>query len=233
VRVLLGGADGVADPAALTDDDLAVLYAPPDGPFVRANMVATVDGAATGPDGRSGGINDEADHRVFATLRRLCDAVVVGAGTARDEGYGVSAVPIVLVSRRGQVPEGLRGHDPGRVLLATCASAAGLAEARAQLGDDHVLVLGEDAVDLAALPAALGERGLHALLSEGGPGLLGDLLAAGVVDELCATVVPRLLGGGHPRIVGGDGVDVPLEPVLLLEEGGTLLGRWRVRRHDV
>ena len=50
-------------------------------------MVSTVDGAATGPDGRSGGINNAADKRVFDTLRRLCDAVVVGAGTARDEGY--------------------------------------------------------------------------------------------------------------------------------------------------
>lgn len=229
MRVLLGGADGVADPAALTDDDLAVLYAPPPGRFVRANMVSTVDGAGTGPDGLSGGINDEADHRVFATVRRLCDAVVVGAGTARDEGYGPADVPIVLVSRRGQVPEELRGHAPGRVLLATCGTAEGLDQARAELGEEHVLVLGDDAVDLVSLPAALAARGMHSLLSEGGPGLLGDLLAAGVVDELCATVVPRLLGGGHPRIVGGEGVDVPLEPVLLLEQGGTLLGRWRVR----
>jgi riboflavin biosynthesis pyrimidine reductase len=229
VRILLGG-EGVrvGDPQDLTDDDLAALYALAPGRSVRANMVSTVDGAGTGPDGLSGGINDDADGRVFATVRRLCDAVVVGAGTARDEGYGPADVPVVLVSRRGQVPEKLQGHAPGRVLLATCVSAEGLGEARSVLGDDHVLVLGDDEVDLAALPAELGARGMHSLLSEGGPGLLGDLLAAGVVDELCWTVVPRLTGGDAVRMVTGAEVDVALRPALLLEQDGTLLGRWLV-----
>ena len=71
----------------LSDADLDELYAVESRPWLRVNMVSTVDGAATGPDGRSGGINNAADKRVFDTLRRLCDAVVVGAGTARDEGY--------------------------------------------------------------------------------------------------------------------------------------------------
>jgi riboflavin biosynthesis pyrimidine reductase len=209
-----------------TDDDLDRLYAAPSAPWLRVNMISTVDGAATGPDGRSGGINNAADKRVFATLRRLCDCVVVGAGTARDEGYRDLSKPLVLVSRSGEVPEQLRGAPLGSVLMATCAAAEHLEEARALLGDDHVLALGQHRVDLAELKRILAERGLVGMLGEGGPHLLRDLLAEGVVDELDLTIVPRVLAGEHPRITNGPPVDVALRPALLLEDGGTLLGRW-------
>ena len=56
----------------LTDADLDAAYAVPSRPWLRVNMVSTVDGAATGPDGKSGGINNAADKRVFDALRRLC-----------------------------------------------------------------------------------------------------------------------------------------------------------------
>jgi riboflavin biosynthesis pyrimidine reductase len=228
MRLLIGPRTSVA--GDVSDEDLERLYAPPNRTWLRVNMVSTLDGAATGSDGRSGGINNAADKRVFATLRRLADVIVVGAGTVRVERYRPARVPIVVVSRRGDVPESLRTAPPGRVLLATCASAPGLAEARAALGDDHVLVLGDDAVDLAALRAALEAHGHRSLLSEGGPHLLRDLLAAGVVDELTATVVPRLVAGDGLRIAVGPAVDVPLELTLLLEDHGTLLGRWSVPR---
>ena len=172
-----------------SDADLDVLYAVPSTPWLRVNMISTVDGAATGPDGRSGGINNAADKRVFDTLRRLCDAVVVGAGTARDEGYRDLSKPLVLVSRRGQLPPRLRDAEPGSVLMATCAAAEHLDETRALLGDEQVLVLGQHRVDLAELKRTLADRGLVSLLSEGGPHLLRDLLAEGAVDELDLTVV--------------------------------------------
>lgn len=222
MRVLIGGEPG----GELSDDDLAELYAVPDRPWLRVNMISTVDGAATGPGGRSGGINNAADKRVFTTLRRLCDAVVVGAGTAREERYRDVSKPLVLVSRRGEVPEQLRDAPPGAVRLATCASAEHLDESKAILGSDHVHVLGEDRVDLAELKRTLAGLGLTSLLSEGGPHLLRDLLDEGVVDELDLTMVPRLLGADHPRITAGPPVDVPLSLALLLEDDGTLLSRW-------
>jgi riboflavin biosynthesis pyrimidine reductase len=211
-----------------SDADLDALYAVPSTPWLRVNMISTVDGAGTGPDGRSGGINNAADKRVFDTVRRLCDAVVVGAGTARDEGYQDLSKPLVLVSRSGGVPPRLRDAEPGSVLMATCQDAEHLARTREVLGAEQVLVLGEDRVDLARLKTVLAERGLTSLLSEGGPHLLRDLLAEGVVDELDWTVVPRLLAGDHPRITSGPPVDVPLRLELLLEDAGTLLGRWLV-----
>ncbi len=211
--------------------DLPVLYATPDRPWLRANMVTTLDGAATGPDGRSGSINNDVDHAVFRTVRALADAVVVGAGTARAEGYRPVDTPIVVVSRSGEVPAALRGADAGQVLLATTASSPGREEATRLLGADHVLVVGGSEVDPVGLVEQLRERGLRQLLTEGGPGLLADLLAAGVVDEVCLTTVPRVLGGGHRRMTqGAADLDVPLRPTLLLEHDGTLLGRWAVDR---
>lgn len=208
--------------------DLDALYAPLADPWLRVNMVATVDGSATGESGRSGSINNEADHVVFEHLRATADAILVGAGTARAEGYGVAAVPLVVVSRRGDVPEQLRGAPVGSVLLATCAHADGLDAAREVLGSDQVLVLGSHRVDLEALRRTLVERGWTRLLAEGGPHLLRDLLAAGVVDELCTTTVPRLIAGTHPRITDGPPVDVPLRLHTLLEQDGTILARWLI-----
>ena len=158
----------------------------------------------------------------------LGDAICATAQPASVVGCDLSQ-PLVLVSRRGAVPPQLREAEPGSVLMATCAAAERLADARATLGDEQVLVLGHHRVDLAALKQTFVDRGWTSILSEGGPHLLRDLLAEGVVDELDLTVVPRVLGGLHPRITDGAPLDVPLEPALLLEDGGTLLGRWLTR----
>jgi riboflavin biosynthesis pyrimidine reductase len=216
---------GRGAPRDLIEDEVAEAYRPPHGPWLRANMVTTLDGSATGADGRSGSINNDADHVVFEALRSHADAIVVGAGTARDEGYGPAGVPVVLVSRRAQVPDRLQGRG---TLLATCAAAPGLGAAQEQLGDDQVLVLGEDAVDLTRLRPSLHERGLASLLCEGGPRLLADLLDAHQVDELCLTTVPSLVGGDHPRILSGPRLDARPRLAGLLEDDGTLLARWHL-----
>ena len=184
-------------------DDLAELYAVPRLPWLRVNMVSSVDGAATGESGKSGSLNNAADKVVFDHLRSVADVVVVGAGTARAEGYRPTDRPIVVVSRRDELPETLRGADPGSVLV-------------------------EPLGDAVQFKASLVERGWTNILCEGGPSLLGDLLAAGVVDELCTTTVPLLVGGDHRRITQGPPVGVPLRLHTLLESDGTLLARWLV-----
>jgi riboflavin biosynthesis pyrimidine reductase len=228
VRILIDDLNGRVGQSDVDDDDLVGAYRPPRTPWWRVNMVSTVDGSATGANGRSGSINDAADKRVFDTLRGMADAILVGAGTARAEGYGPAAVPVVLVSRSGRVPERLRKAPPGAVLMATVEGAEGLDESRELLGTDHVVTTGDE-VDLAALRRTLSERDMHVVLSEGGPSLLADLVAAGVLDEICMTVVPRMIGGAHPRICEGPDLDADLRLTTLLEERGTLLGRWAVR----
>ena len=84
MRVLVG-----PDLDPLTE--LAELYAAPADPWLRVNMVETLDGAAAGESGRSGSINNAVDRVVYDQLRALADAVLVGAGTARAEGYAAWA----------------------------------------------------------------------------------------------------------------------------------------------
>ncbi|MBZ5738533.1 dihydrofolate reductase family protein [Nocardioides mangrovi] len=184
-------------------DNLTELYAPLGTPWLRANMVTTADGGASGSSGTSGSINNAADKVVFDHLRATTDVIVVGAGTARIEGYRPADRPIVVVSRSDEVPERLRGGPEGSVLVRPLD-------------------------DPADFKQWLVDRGWSRILCEGGPSLLGDLLAAGVVDELCTTTVPRLVGGDAPRIVGGPALDVPLRLHTLLESDGTLLARWLV-----
>src|SRR3954454_5933143 len=187
MRVLLGEGDELTD-----------LYAAPDRPWLRVNMVATVDGAATGEDGTTRSINNAVDHQVFDLLRSIADAVLVGAGTVRVERYAVgrkplvvvsrsgsvargegpapAQKPLVVVSRSGSVPQTQRSAPRGQVIMATVSGAPHLAEARELLGDDNVLVLGSHRVDLARMKDELVVRGFRHLLSEGGPHLLRDLL---------------------------------------------------------
>lgn len=219
---------GDGDPT--TPEGLRAIYAPPRLPWLRANMVSSLDGAATGSDGRSGTVNNAVDVDVFHVLRDLADAVLVGAGTAIAETYAATGTPIVVVSRRGRVPDDLRGCEPGAVRLATVSEAAGLDAARDEIGEENVYVTGTAEVDLSALLNRLHEEGMRHVLCEGGPTLLGSLLEAGVVDELCHTITPKLLAGDGRRIVTGPPRDVPVSLGSLIEHDGTLLGRWMIAR---
>jgi riboflavin biosynthesis pyrimidine reductase len=207
------------DPTPLDDDALISLYEHP-GPGVRVNFVTSADGAVE-IDGRSRGLQNPADTKVFGLLRRLPDALMVGAGTLRQEGYGpvrldaprrawrtargLDPYPrLVVLSRRLDLdpthPALLEA--PVRPVLITCATSP--PDLRTSLGSvADVLVHGDAEVDLAAGLAALGERGMTRILSEGGPHLLGSLTAADLVDELCLTVSPLLAGAGAGRITAG------------------------------
>jgi riboflavin biosynthesis pyrimidine reductase len=180
------------------------LYAWPDGPWLRVNMVTTVDGAAQGPDGLTGTINNAADQGVFHRLRVDADVVVVGAGTVRAEGYGPLGKPFVVVG--SALPAQLQGHPDVRL------HPGGNSDSLRGLVDD------------------LRAQGLNRILSEGGPTLLHGLLQAGLVDELCCTITPTIVGGSGRRIVTGPPLGVPLTLSSLVEEDGTLLARWLVSR---
>lgn len=216
----------------LTPEDLLDLYDAP-GPHLRAGFVTSVDGVIA-VDGASGPLGSAADKAAFRALRAVTDAVVVGAGTARAEDYGpvrhgeaatawraahgrAADTPIVVVSRTGRLAPDARLLQ-GPVLLAV---------------PEHVEVDLDVEVlrttDPRRLVAALHARGLTRLLCEGGPSLLTDLFAAGVVDELCLTTSPQAVGEG-PHLLGR----VPVTGLELLslvhDDPGVLLSRWSVVR---
>lgn len=231
--------------------DLVEAYAPPptapDRPFVRCNMISSVDGAIA-VEGRSGMLGGPADRRVFATLRSLADVILVGAGTVRAEGYGPARLDDdVRAAReqRGQAPlppiavvtssAHLDWSAPfftaagARPLVLTSAEGAERAGDRARTVAE-VVVAGQDGVDLPTAIGALHARGLRHVLGEGGPALNAELAQAGLLDELCLTMAPRLVGGAGPRVLAGEELRPPvdLEVVQLLEEDGFLFYRLRL-----
>lgn len=187
------------------------------GPLVRWNMISTLDGSAVGSDGVTGSINNAADHRVFGFLRAWADAVVVGAGTIRAERYsslgrtrwrsmreGRRDVPLlVVVSRRPTLPPTLADAD-----------------------EDDVLLLQGDPVEPASAIGRLRDLGHQRIVLEGGPTLASAFVEAGVVDELCLTIVPTLVGGDGARITAGRDLAATARLTSVLEEDGTLLTRW-------
>ncbi|GAA2731743.1 pyrimidine reductase family protein [Actinocorallia aurantiaca] len=208
----------------MAEHDAYAEYAYPEGPWLRANMIASADGAAS-RDGLSGGLGNEADRVLFHRLRELADVVLVGAGTVRAEGYGPAKVPLAVVSRT----LGFDYSSPlfqGRTILVTTATAPGLAEAREHA---EVVVAGENSVDHRLALKLLRERGLAKVLCEGGPTLLGQLVDADLLDELCLTLSPVLLGGDAQRVLDGPKVGRELALAGVRQDGDHLFLRYRRR----
>ncbi|HEV7615378.1 MAG TPA: dihydrofolate reductase family protein [Solirubrobacterales bacterium] len=213
-------------------------------PLVAMNFAATVDGRAT-IGGVSGPIGSDADTAMLAGLRTRFDAVMIGAGTMRAERYGrlVSkqetrerrerlGLPhdplVVIVSGRLDLPwNAPLFSEGGRVLIFTAST-----EEPPETATSLRVVRHEGFVDIAAALRHLRqERGVRALLCEGGPGLHGELQAAGLVDELFLTIAPKLVGGEAPRIIEGELPEVAgLELAWLLEQDGELFARYQRRR---
>ncbi|HTT92936.1 MAG TPA: pyrimidine reductase family protein [Acidimicrobiales bacterium] len=207
------------------DVDLVEAYSrdlpvPKGRPMVRVNMISTLDGA-TSYGGRSGPLGGPEDKLLFSVLRSLADVVLVGAGTARTEHYGPVRLPAEVQRRRqakGQRPVPpiaivtrslsldwgaalFGGGDPRPIVVAPVDSGAAALGTAGRSAD--LLTAGVGEVDLAAALASLAKRGMHHVLCEGGPGLNTGLTAAGLVDELCLTLSPKLAGDAGQGLLGG------------------------------
>jgi len=214
--------------ADLTAPDLAAAVpgpAPAGRPFMLVNMIATADGRAT-IAGRTGPIANRADYELFHALRTRVDAVMVGAETVRVEGYGRMDPLAVLVTRSARVPAevGLLKAPENRVLVLTPSHDATLPDCAA-----HVSYLRAPLAE--GVPRLRSEHGVRSILCEGGPQLLGDLVRAGLVDELHLVIATKLAGGPDPiTIVTGPTLAPPAELMLLSlhESGGYLFLRYGV-----
>ena len=217
--------------------------APAERPFVFVNMVSTIDGRAQ-VRGRTGELGDDADLEMLLELRALSDAVLIGSGTLRAEGYarlvgsearrerreaaGLAPDPTaVLLSRGLDLPwgAGLFAAPEQPVLVYTAVDADG--DPPGTAAPVEVVRLPEPTP--AAALADLRVRGIAALLCEGGPTLNSALLGAGLVDELFLTIAPVLTGEADAiRIVEGGELPEALRarPVWVLRARGELFLRY-------
>jgi riboflavin biosynthesis pyrimidine reductase len=207
-------------PGDVSAESLVDRYPRNDRPTLRVNFVSSLDGAVT-LDGFSAGLSGPGDKLIFGTLRMVCDALVVAAGTVRTERYdalrldpgrrdwrrahGLPEYPLMVVVSRSldlDPAQEIFSDAPIRPIVVT--SAAAPADRRVALADvAEILTVGDQDVDLPAAVEQLTARGATQLLSEGGPHLLGAMIAADLVDELCLTVSPLLSGGTAGRIATG------------------------------
>lgn len=223
--------------ADATEVDLAALYGgerpePKERPWVMANFVASLDGSAA-VEGRTRALSGPADRALFRRLRAQADVVLVGAGTVRAEGYGPvrgdDPAPIAVVSRSLELDwdSPLFTEAAVPTLVVTCGWADATRRTRAEQAAELVMA-GDQWVDVGQAIAELGRRGHGVVLCEGGPCLLGELVVADLLDELCLTVSPLLAGGAGPRIVTGAVLPAPrpLELASVLEDDGDLFLRY-------
>lgn len=229
---------------ALDVDALATHYAYPEVGAVRANMVTSVDGAVT-LEGRSKGVSNAIDWTMFGLQRALADVIVVGAGTARTEGYGPGraraeyahlraaegqepAPRLAVVTRSGVLDPSadfFGGATPALVITHAQVPSHRLAALRTVA---EVLVCGDDDVDLTAARSALQDRGLRRILTEGGPHLLGAMVASDLLDEVAVTITPSVVGGDSQRMVASaPALPRALNLAGVLEHEGTLFLLYR------
>ncbi len=239
-------------PRSASDVDLTGAYAIAAGvgdhrPFVRCNMISSLDGAVA-VNGRSGMLGGPADGRVFEVLRSLADVVLVGGGTARAEGYGpvrlsgelraqrrtrgLSEVPpLAIVTGSGNLDwsSPLFTEAEARPIVVTTAGLDDAVRSRAEQVADFV-VAGDRRVDIRQVLEHFHRTGYRSVLLEGGPALNADVVRCGLLDELCLTVSPRLVAGSGPRVLAGPELSRPLEldVVHLLEEDGFFFYRLAV-----
>lgn len=239
------------DPEAIYDmlrDDLP--EPPPERPYLLLNMVTSVDGKAA-LKGSTRGIGSPVDKRLMRAIRAATDGVLNGAATLRAEkvdsrvgdeyaarrmARGLSPEPLaILLSRTGDLPLERRYFThPGITRLVILGEAA-TPERRAALAERAELLIAPGAEpDLMWVVHTLREiYNVRYLLVEGGPHVNGSLFAAGLVDEICWTLAPKIIGGGESlTLVNGPALPTPLPLILhsaYLHEGEFFM-RYRVER---
>jgi riboflavin biosynthesis pyrimidine reductase len=243
-------------PARPIDEDaLEELYRYPaddHGRWVAVNFVSSLDGGIE-IEGRSRGLSTPADRRVFALAHDLADVVLLGSGTALAEDYpglrpdertadrrrrhGLSAVAPLAVVTSGTFPADATSIVDTLVPTIVVTSAAAPAARQDAWRDAgaRVLVAGEESVDLPAAIRQLADDGYRRIDCEGGPGLVGTLLADDLVDEVRLSVAPLAVAGRAGRVASSaEPLEAPrgFTVASLLVDDGTLLVRYVRERFE-
>jgi riboflavin biosynthesis pyrimidine reductase len=244
MHLLVPAAEPLADPL----DPYAAADRTPrtSGCWVLSNMVIGLDGTAA-VRGRVGPLSTGRDAELFLALRALADVVLVGAETVRRERYGPVRLDAGQTARRNGRPPPtiavvsasldlepdlpLFAHaDPMRpplVLTTARSDVSQLAGVPAE-----IVIVGKDRVDLATALSELARRSVRVVLCEGGPTLLGGLVAGDLLDEYCLTIAP-IIGGDPLPAVNTTILDrlTHFRLVHAAEEDHTLFLRYVRREH--
>ena len=217
-----------------SQDTLHELYRPPRAEWVRLNLIGSVSGSAGGTDGTSETLSNPLDRRILKIIRDHGDVVLVGAASVRIEGYFLprTAALAVVTSSGDMSAHRITTTGQRGPLLILCPASAS-SRVRATLGDApaQIIEVADNNGHLAPrdILAALRTAGFHSVVVEGGPSLAGQLIDAGLVDELCLSTSPKLGGTAIPLFGTQEMAErrVTLTQILADEFSG-LYARWAV-----
>jgi diaminohydroxyphosphoribosylaminopyrimidine deaminase / 5-amino-6-(5-phosphoribosylamino)uracil reductase len=167
-------------------------------PWVRMKIAATLDGRTALSDGRSQWITGAEARKDGHRWRARACAILTGIGTIKADDPQLTVREVetprqplrVLVDSRLEIPDNARILQGGNVLL-FCA----VEPKRAVKGiEPIVLPNAAGKVELPAMLAELGRRGVNELHVEAGFRLNGSLVREGCVDEFLLYLNPSFLG---------------------------------------
>ncbi|RYY94265.1 MAG: RibD family protein [Comamonadaceae bacterium] len=145
-------------------------------------------------------------------LRALCDAVIVGAGTASLDNPQLTTRRVpgpnptrVVIDPCLRVPADARLFTDGQAPTLLVCDPAFEAQARARLGAAQVVAVPRAAgldgqMPLRDVVVALRERGLRLLFVEGGGLTVSQFVRQGCLDRLHLMVAPVMIGAGYPGL---------------------------------
>lgn len=176
-------------------------------PWLRMKAAVSLDGRSALADGTSRWITDEAARADGHAWRKRAGAVLTGVGTVLEDdprldvrSVATARQPMrVVVDSRLETPPSARVLEPpGKALLYAAVDDEARRQALERRGVEIAFLPSPSGkVDLAAMLADLGSRGINELHVEAGEKLNASLLAAGLVDELLVYVAPALIGPGR------------------------------------
>ncbi|AVT33043.1 deaminase [Plantactinospora sp. BC1] len=191
-----------------------------DRPYVLLSCGMSIDGYLDNAGETRLLLSNDADFDRVDAVRAECDAILVGAGTVRQDNprllvrsarrraervaRGLRPTPLkVTVTGRADLDPAARFFVTGDIdKIVYCASAS-LDEARKRLGEVATVVDSGDPVDLEMVLADLHARGVARLMVEGGGQIHTQFLTAGLADELQLVIAPFFVGDSRaPRFVG-------------------------------
>lgn len=206
-------------------------YAYPEtAPWLRANMIASLDGGIQ-YQGSTSALGYAGDWALMQRLRTLADVVIMGATTVREYGeYPAEASKLAIVSRslRLDFDGPLFAGAPVPPVVITCGAAPA---GRLREAEKHaeVMVCGAESTDMGAALQRLADQGYRRQLCEGGPVVLAQIAAAGWLHELCLTLSPVITAGDAARVLDGPVIDLQrMELCHAIQDESYLYLRYRM-----
>ena len=194
----------------------------PDRPYILLSCALSLDGYLGSASPRRLELSNDADFDRVDAVRASCDAILVGAGTVRNDN------PRLLVRSearrddrrtRGLAPSPIKVTVTERVELDACSDffttgdaeklvycvSPRVGDARTRLGEVATVVDGGQRVKMRRLSEDLGARGVHRLMVEGGGKVHTQFLTDNLADELQLVVAPFFVGDSRATRFVSDG----------------------------